>query len=163
MRMGAVGVVALVVGGLAAQTGSSGQSSQSVEIQGIRASLERLEASQGTLVVLGRIQIDEARLDRLEAQRERLLAEERALEGEAGAAPGTSATVDSSGRQAAVRDSEHGQVLVAVRDAGDSGPGAEAQRRLQSVRQSRATLDQRIARLRQRIAGWEQQLDPRLR
>ncbi|MBM3723845.1 MAG: hypothetical protein FJW40_00255 [Acidobacteria bacterium] len=124
------------------------------EIRALRASVEKLARSQQELVLLTRVQITEARVAPLEAQRSQLLMQEAQLDRELAAMQGGAG--QASSQAAALAGA--GQEFVAT------SPGApqmtsELSRRLDEVRRVRHGLDQRIQTLRARSAVWERQIE----
>jgi len=144
---------------------SSGAPQQQVieELRSVRAALERLEKGQSILAALTRVQIDESRLATLEAERQRLLAEQQQI----------TAEID---RIAPVVQQE---VAANVPRLVQASPGAEpvlrsepspirirhgvATRRLEEIRTRLRTIEESAGALRQRIAAIEKSLGDEVR
>lgn len=129
------------------------------ELRSIRASLERLEKGQRALLALARIQADGSQLTALEAQRQRLAAEERDLEKEIAAATRTMAAptpmmMNPDGTSQPAEPIDTGPLRARLNQASSS---------LKEVQRAREKLDQEIAWLKGRIAAAEKLIEDALR
>jgi hypothetical protein len=150
-----MGLIGLILTGALAVTQVPDATLQSIvdELKAIRATLEKVDATQRMLTALLRIQIDEGRLASLEGEWRTLAAQERALNDELGALranaerlPQATALAFADAASDVNPDSDQPEARAHREEVG---------RKAEEVKRSLRTLEASIADARSRIAAWE--------
>jgi len=125
------------------------------ELRSIRALLEQLDRSQRALLVLARLQGDQTQLAALEAQRPRLAAREAEL--------ARRIADDKRILNAPAPQTRTAEGTVEPAPRADDGPWrarlAEAEAELRDTQERKRDVDEKIARLKLRIAAAEKLVD----
>ena len=141
------------------QTSDTAQQRVIEELRGVRTTLERLEKSNAILVSLVKIQIDESRLAALEAQRQRLVAQEQDLSNEIGKTGPAVLHEDANSGRRLVQSANGSEPEFRTAPSPAKIRHTEATRRIEEVRRGIRTLEQSMTELRNRIAVVEKHLE----